>query len=180
MRVAKQLREGSAHIVCKAAKPTLFLRCWEVAALNGCHLSPARVFPLRIYNVMDTVKPCMGPLYTPVAAQSRRQCLTSAGPEITLWARLLACCPAGLLHWFTSPYIHRMVYHRKTGMVDLESLTLLARPRRDIFHVTSVAYPQTIRPQATFTVSGIPSLQLPRASNGCGKLGIPIIPVPYG
>ena len=47
-----------------------------------------------------------------------------------------------------------MVYHRKTGMVDLESLTLLARPRRDSFHVTSVAYPQTLRPQATFQVNG--------------------------
>ena len=66
-----------------------------------------------------------------------------------------ALYPAGLLHWFTSPYIHRMVYHRNTGMVDLESLTVLARPRRDSFHVASVAYPQTYRPQATFQVSHV-------------------------
>ena len=76
--------------------------------------------------------------------------------------------PAGLLHWFTSPYIHRLTYHRKTGMVDVESLTILARPRHDSFHVTSVEYPKTLKPQSTFQVtphtfsadSKRPSLQL--------------------
>ena len=61
--------------------------------------------------------------------------------------------PTGLLHWFTSPYIHRLTYHRKTGMVDLESLTILARPRHDSFNISAVEYPRSLKPQSTFQVT---------------------------
>ena len=86
-------------------------------------------------------------------------CLASDSSWRVIWKGLECLSVAGLLHWFTSPYIHRMVYHRKTGMVDLESLTMLARPRRDSFHVAAAAYPQTLKPQATFQVSSMTHVQ---------------------
>ena len=38
-------------------------------------------------------------------------------------------------------------------MVDLESLTILARPRHDSFNISAVEYPRSLKPQSTFQVT---------------------------
>ena len=67
---------------------------------------------------------------------------------------------AGLLHWFTSPYVHRLAYDAATGVVEARTLTVLARPRVDCFPAVAVRHPQTLRPQATFEVSVCPCFEV--------------------
>lgn len=62
-------------------------------------------------------------------------------------------CAAGLLHWFTSPYVHRLEHDRKTGGVTVETMSILGQPQISKFHESAVRYPNTIRPQVTFEVS---------------------------
>ena len=60
---------------------------------------------------------------------------------------------AGLLHWFTAPYVHRLVYDRRTGSVEAETINILGQRHISRFHVAEAAYPDTIRPQVTFEAS---------------------------
>ncbi len=62
---------------------------------------------------------------------------------------------AGLLHWFTSPYVHRLAYDAASGVVETRTLNVLARPRVDRFPASAVRYPQTLQPQATFQVRNV-------------------------
>lgn len=62
------------------------------------------------------------------------------------------CQPTGLLHWFTSPYVHRLVFDRTSETLDLETLSVLARQQRTRAHMSQVAYPDTLKPQVTFQV----------------------------
>ncbi|BDA40457.1 Uncharacterized protein C1834.10c [Coccomyxa sp. Obi] len=58
----------------------------------------------------------------------------------------------GLLHWFTSPYVRRLVYDRKSETLEIETLSVFARPQITRTHLSEIAYPDTIRPQVTFAV----------------------------
>jgi hypothetical protein len=60
---------------------------------------------------------------------------------------------AGLLHWFTSPYVRQLVYDRKANTLQIETLSVFARPQITHVHLAEIAYPDTIRPQVTFSVS---------------------------
>ena len=59
---------------------------------------------------------------------------------------------AGLLHWFTSPYVHSLEYDRPTGNVTVQTLNILGQPRYSSFNKSEAAYPATMRPQVTFEV----------------------------
>ena len=63
--------------------------------------------------------------------------------------------PAGLLHWFTSPYVRRLVFDRSSGTVELHTLSVLAQPQTTRIHLSEVRYPDTLRPQVTFKVGTI-------------------------
>jgi TMEM70/TMEM186/TMEM223 protein family len=60
---------------------------------------------------------------------------------------------AGLLHWFTSPYVRRLVYRRASGTAEVETLDVFARPVSVSFRVPAdVEYADTLRPQTSFAV----------------------------
>ena len=61
--------------------------------------------------------------------------------------------PAALLHWFTSPYVRRLVFHRTSQIVELHTWSVFARPQVTRIHLSEVRYPDTLRPQVTFQVS---------------------------
>jgi hypothetical protein len=63
----------------------------------------------------------------------------------------------GLLHWFTSPYVRRLVYDRRSETLDLETLSVLARLLHTRAHLSEVTYPDTMRPQVTFKVNSTAS-----------------------
>jgi hypothetical protein len=58
------------------------------------------------------------------------------------------------LHWFTSSYVHELRYTAASHSVDVTTLTLLARQRHTRFQLSDVAYPDGLKPLATFKVSG--------------------------
>lgn len=60
----------------------------------------------------------------------------------------------GLMHWFTSPYVHWLTYNSNTGLAEVETLSLFAKHQRRTFSESEVQYPNTLRPQATFQVHG--------------------------
>lgn len=59
---------------------------------------------------------------------------------------------AGLMHWFTSPYVHRLIYNSRTGLTEVETLSILAKYQRRTFSEREIEYPNSFRPQSTFQV----------------------------
>lgn len=62
------------------------------------------------------------------------------------------CVYTGLMHWFTSPYVHRLTHNRKTGLTEAETLNILAKYQRRTFSESEVEFPKSFRPQSTFQV----------------------------
>ncbi|EIE26861.1 hypothetical protein COCSUDRAFT_59369 [Coccomyxa subellipsoidea C-169] len=60
----------------------------------------------------------------------------------------------GLLHWFTSPYVRQLVFDKKSNTMEIETLSVFARPQITRAHLAEISYPDTIRPQVTFAVNG--------------------------
>lgn len=72
-----------------------------------------------------------------------------------IWrGRKVETCNAGMLHWFTSPYVHTLKFDQETGQIDTKRLTLLAQPVYNSFNVADVRFADTMRPQTTFAVDG--------------------------
>ena len=82
---------------------------------------------------------------------SERGCYAALLLEVRM---LSGCTCAGLLHWFTSPYVRRLVFDRSTEGLELETLSILARKQITRTHLSRVAYPDTLKPQVTFQVRG--------------------------
>jgi hypothetical protein len=59
---------------------------------------------------------------------------------------------AGLLHWFVSPYVHRLRYDPGNGWIEATRLDILARPVVTHFDIGEAQYADTMRPQSTFKV----------------------------
>ena len=59
---------------------------------------------------------------------------------------------AALLHWFTSPYVRRLVFDRESGTADVHTWSVFARPQMHRIHLSEIRYPDTLRPQVTFQV----------------------------
>lgn len=64
----------------------------------------------------------------------------------------LPCLHAGLMHWFTSPYVHWLTYNSTTGLAEVETLSFFAKHQRRTFSESEVEYAKTLKPQATFQV----------------------------
>ncbi|PRW59509.1 transmembrane mitochondrial [Chlorella sorokiniana] len=60
----------------------------------------------------------------------------------------------GLLTWFTQPYVQRLRYDPTTDMVETTTLTLLARPRTDRFHLNEVTEADSVHPLTSFAARG--------------------------
>ena len=58
----------------------------------------------------------------------------------------------GLLHWFVSPYVHRLRYDPGNGWIEASRLDILARPLVTHFDISEAQYADTMRPQSTFKV----------------------------
>jgi hypothetical protein len=60
----------------------------------------------------------------------------------------------GLLHWFASPYVHRLAYRAQDDSVEVTTLSLFANPKRRRFAVADAAPPATVHPLSTFAIPG--------------------------
>ena len=59
----------------------------------------------------------------------------------------------GLLHWFTSPYVHHLDFDRQSREGTATTMNILSQTQRHHFRESEVIYPDTMRPQVTFEVS---------------------------
>lgn len=78
-------------------------------------------------------------------------CLCCAA--VTVSVLLLAFITTGGLHWFTSPYVHQLMYNDKTDIAKVQTLRLLGGSRWHEFPVSSVEAPTGYHPLASFKVS---------------------------
>lgn len=77
-----------------------------------------------------------------------------AKASIALMLCTFSCFTTGLLHWFTSPYVHHIEYDAASDTVTVETLSILAQKQRTQFTPKHAAYPETFRPQSTFALNG--------------------------
>jgi len=97
-------------------------------------------------------------------------CAVAAGPIIlgldggptTLTAKLsiagtlttFGVFTTGLLHWFTHPYIHKLVHNPKENTIDINVLDVLGRSRTRHINIADVTEAQSIHPLSSFAVNG--------------------------
>ncbi len=97
-------------------------------------------------------------------------CAVAAGPIIlgldggpsTLTAKLsvagtltsFGVFTTGLLHWFTHPYIHKLVHNPKESTIDIDVLDLLGRSHTRHIQIADVAEAQSVHPLSSFAVNG--------------------------
>jgi TMEM70/TMEM186/TMEM223 protein family len=81
----------------------------------------------------------------------------------------------GLLHWFTSPYIHRLVYDPTKQDVTVTVLNLLARPVTYTIPLSEIGYPNTLRPQASFEVRSWPHPLFCKFVSFCDSPGFSLV-----
>ena len=88
--------------------------------------------------------------------------LVTAGPAEMSWyakASLAASLSGfglfttGLLHWFTYPYVHRLIHHVRTDTCTATQLNVFGRPKSTSFKVSDATVPQTVRPMVSFVVA---------------------------
>lgn len=81
---------------------------------------------------------------------------TSATAKVSIAGTLgsFGVFTTGLLHWFTSPYVHRLVYDPSTDSADVTTLDLLARPRRQHINVAEAREAETMHPLSSFSAGG--------------------------
>ncbi|KAG7670022.1 hypothetical protein Ndes2526B_g06396 [Nannochloris sp. 'desiccata'] len=96
-------------------------------------------------------------------------CAVAAGPVIlgldggptTLTAKLsiagtltsFGVFTTGLLHWFTHPYIHKLVHNPKENTIDINVLDLLGRSRTRHIRIADVTEAQSVHPLSSFAVN---------------------------
>ena len=56
------------------------------------------------------------------------------------------------MHWFTSPYVHRLIHNSKTGLTEVETLPIQAQYQRRTFSESEIEHPNSFRRQSTFEV----------------------------
>lgn len=60
----------------------------------------------------------------------------------------------GLLHWFVAPYVQRLTYHSSDDSVEVETMSLLVKPKRRTFSMSDVVPSESVHPLSTFAVKG--------------------------
>ncbi len=82
----------------------------------------------------------------------RLSATSSAGPP-----HIPHSLPPAALHsqlsWFTQPYVQQLRYARGSDTLEATTLTLLARPRVDRFHIAEVCEVEGVHPLSSFQVS---------------------------
>jgi hypothetical protein len=97
-------------------------------------------------------------------------CAMAAGPIIlgldggpsTLTAKLsiagtltsFGVFTTGLLHWFTHPYIHKLVHNPKDSTIDINILDVLGRPQTKHIKIADVGEAESVHPLSSFAVNG--------------------------
>lgn len=97
-------------------------------------------------------------------------CAVAAGPVIlgldggptTLTAKLsiagtltsFGVFTTGLLHWFTHPYVHKLVHDPKENTIDIDVLDLLGRSRTRHIRVADVKEADSVHPLSSFAADG--------------------------
>lgn len=79
--------------------------------------------------------------------------------------------PFRQLSWFTQPYVQQLRYERGSDTLEATTLTLLARPRTDRFHIAEVGEVQGVHPLSSFQVR-----RRPTSRAAAGPLGLCIVP----
>ena len=67
---------------------------------------------------------------------------------------LLSFLPPLQLTWFTQPYVQRLRYERGSDTVEVTTLSLLAQPRTDRFHVSEAGEADSVHPLTSFQARG--------------------------
>lgn len=60
----------------------------------------------------------------------------------------------GLLHWFTSPYVHRLVHKPDEEAVEVTTLDVLGRPRSAAVPLAAVHEADSVHPLSSFAAGG--------------------------
>lgn len=60
----------------------------------------------------------------------------------------------GLLHWFTSPYTHKLVHHPETDSVEITTLDVLGRSRTQTIKLADVSESDSVHPLSSFAAGG--------------------------
>lgn len=60
----------------------------------------------------------------------------------------------GLLHWFTSPYVHRLEHLPKEDTIKVNSLDMLGRRKQRNIPLTEVSEAQSVHPLSSFAAGG--------------------------
>ena len=97
-------------------------------------------------------------------------CAIAAGPVIlgldggptTLTAKLsiagtltsFGVFTTGLLHWFTHPYVHKLVHNPKESTIDIGILDVLGRSRTKHIRIADVAEAESVHPLSSFAADG--------------------------
>lgn len=80
---------------------------------------------------------------------------TTATAKLSIAASLASfgIFTTGLLHWFTSPYIHKFTYYPKENAADVVTLNFLGRPLPHRIFLNEVQEADSIHPLSTFAVN---------------------------
>ena len=57
------------------------------------------------------------------------------------------------LHWFTSPYVHELRFHRASEALELKTLTVLGRERWRRYALSDVGPPAGFKPLGSFSTA---------------------------
>lgn len=72
---------------------------------------------------------------------------------MTVSVLAFAIITTGGLHWFTSPYIHQLLYNDKTDTAKVQTMSFFGGTRWHEFPVAAVQAPTGYHPLASFKVS---------------------------
>ncbi|KAL4423110.1 hypothetical protein ABPG77_004793 [Micractinium sp. CCAP 211/92] len=79
---------------------------------------------------------------------------TTAKVSIVTTLATFGVFTTGLLSWFTQPYVQQLRYERGSDTLEATTLTLLARPRVDRFHIAEVGEVEGVHPLSSFQARG--------------------------
>jgi hypothetical protein len=71
---------------------------------------------------------------------------------VTVSVLTFAIITTGGLHWFTSPYVHQLLYNSQTDTAKVQTLSFLGGTKWHAFPVSAVQAPTGYHPLASFKV----------------------------
>jgi len=83
----------------------------------------------------------------------RADCCPPCLHAVTVSVLAFAIITTGGLHWFTSPYIHQLLYNDKTDTAKVQTMSFFGGTRWHEFPVAAVQAPTGYHPLASFKVS---------------------------